>query len=316
MSPGAFLTTLAYRDVPAWTARAEIVDRREHSQPELLRDVVRRARRHRVVVLDGSGHLDQVAGVVLARRRPRPRVIMTDATWSRGGWWGDRVAMRAGLRAMDGAHITYAVLSSEERERFPRTWGVDSARVAFVPFCRTLTSEELAVPPSDDGYAWSGGDSFRDWDTFLAAVRRLPETRFRVASATLASRDGLPPNLEAGRVPHEAFVDQLRRASVAVVPMPAGIERSAGQQTYLNAMAFGKPVVVADAPGVRDHVEDGETGLVVPAGDADALAGALAALAADPGEARALGERARAAVEARFTRTHYAERLLELVDAA
>ncbi len=43
-----------------------------------------------------------------------------------------------------------------------------------------------------------------------------------------------------------------------------------------QAMAVGRPVVTADTPAVREVLEDGRTALLVPAGDPDALAAALA----------------------------------------
>ncbi|HWQ10643.1 MAG TPA: glycosyltransferase, partial [Holophaga sp.] len=66
----------------------------------------------------------------------------------------------------------------------------------------------------------------------------------------------------------------------------------------LEAMAFGKPVVstaIARSGVPRVNV-DGVTGLVVPPGDAAALAGALARLLGDAALARRLGEGGRAAV--------------------
>ncbi len=56
--------------------------------------------------------------------------------------------------------------------------------------------------------------------------------------------------------------------------------------TVLEAMAAGLPVAATDVPGTREAVADGETGRLVPYGDAAALATALEALAApDPGDA-------------------------------
>jgi glycosyltransferase involved in cell wall biosynthesis len=69
----------------------------------------------------------------------------------------------------------------------------------------------------------------------------------------------------------------------------------------IEAMAAARPVVATRVGGVPDVVEDGFTGLLVPAADPEALARALLVLANDPDRRRALGQAARASVAARFT---------------
>jgi glycosyltransferase involved in cell wall biosynthesis len=64
--------------------------------------------------------------------------------------------------------------------------------------------------------------------------------------------------------------------------------------SLLEAMALGRPVVTSDVGGASEAVADGETGIVVPAGDTNAAAAAFARLAADPAAARAMGDRGRA----------------------
>ena len=114
------------------------------------------------------------------------------------------------------------------------------------------------------------------------------------------------------------YDEQFRRAAVVVVPLKAHSERSAGQQTYLNAMVLGKAVIVTDALGVREYVEHGRTGLVVPPADPAALRTALdwALDPANQSEVRALGRRAREAALERFGPERYAERLLQVLDLA
>lgn len=58
----------------------------------------------------------------------------------------------------------------------------------------------------------------------------------------------------------------------------------------LEAMAAGLPVVATDVEGVAEVVTDGETGLVVPPGDADALTAALSRLLGDPSLRRRLAQ--------------------------
>jgi glycosyltransferase involved in cell wall biosynthesis len=60
--------------------------------------------------------------------------------------------------------------------------------------------------------------------------------------------------------------------------------------SVMEAMAAGLPVVATAVGGVPELVIDGETGLLVPAGDERAFAAALAALAADPERRREFGE--------------------------
>ena len=56
----------------------------------------------------------------------------------------------------------------------------------------------------------------------------------------------------------------------------------------LEALAAGLPVVATDIPVFAEYLTDGESALLVPPGDAGALAGALGSLARDPGERRRL----------------------------
>lgn len=70
--------------------------------------------------------------------------------------------------------------------------------------------------------------------------------------------------------------------------------------SVLEAMAWSKPVVATDVGGLPDLVDDGQTGLLVPANDADALAGALVAMGADPERRKRFGRAGRAKGERSF----------------
>lgn len=66
----------------------------------------------------------------------------------------------------------------------------------------------------------------------------------------------------------------------------------------LEAMAMGKVVVASDVGGLKELIQDRETGLLFPAGDAEALAATLQETIADRGSWEAMGERARLHVTA------------------
>ena len=69
----------------------------------------------------------------------------------------------------------------------------------------------------------------------------------------------------------------------------------------MEAMAVGRPVVATDVNGVRELMEDGKTGLIVPPRDPEALASAIASLIDDPDTCGRMGEAGRQRVQAQFT---------------
>lgn len=71
--------------------------------------------------------------------------------------------------------------------------------------------------------------------------------------------------------------------------------------TILEAMAAGKPVVTTNVGGCAEAVADGETGVVLPPEDPEALAEALEYVLTRPDEARRMGEAGRRRVEEHFT---------------
>ncbi len=77
----------------------------------------------------------------------------------------------------------------------------------------------------------------------------------------------------------------------------------------LEAMAMRKPVVATRTGGLPEIVRDGETGVLVPPGDPDALANAVTRLAQDPPRRRKLGEAGRDRVAVHFTVDAMMERL-------
>jgi glycosyltransferase involved in cell wall biosynthesis len=85
-------------------------------------------------------------------------------------------------------------------------------------------------------------------------------------------------------------------AHIAVLPSYyEGLPKS-----LLEAAACGRPMVATDVSGCREIVKEGETGLLVPVGDAQALARAIASLAKDADLRRRLGGAARRRVEENY----------------
>lgn len=96
-----------------------------------------------------------------------------------------------------------------------------------------------------------------------------------------------PPGAQwRGEVPHHEVVALFNSARAVVVP---SVWADPCPTVVLEAMARGRPVVAAASGGIVDMVVDGRTGFLVPPGDANALAGALATLLRQPETAEAFG---------------------------
>jgi glycosyltransferase involved in cell wall biosynthesis len=105
-----------------------------------------------------------------------------------------------------------------------------------------------------------------------------------------------------GALPHDDVVAWYERASVFVLPC---ITTPDGQVDGIpnvvpEAMAMGVPIVSSDLPAQRELVTDEVDGLLVPSGDAGALADAVERVLRDPGLAAALAAAGREAVLQRF----------------
>lgn len=106
---------------------------------------------------------------------------------------------------------------------------------------------------------------------------------------------GLPFPLEiTGNLDHGKFLSVMATADIVVVP-----SRFEGfGLTALEAMSMSKPVIASTAGGLPEVL--GGTGRLVPVGDLQAIASAIAELASDPDTRAALGTSARARAEANF----------------
>lgn len=106
----------------------------------------------------------------------------------------------------------------------------------------------------------------------------------------------VPPRLRpdlvfVGSVPQQDLPSYYASADLFCAPSLGG--ESFGI-VLVEAMAMGLPVVCSDIGGYRDLVRDNREGLLVPARDPEALAGALGALLDNPARRAALAEAARA----------------------
>lgn len=163
---------------------------------------------------------------------------------------------------------------------------------------------------------------YKGVDYLVEAFGRLQN---RTATLLIVGEGPLQPQLEAlasekgirdrtvflGQVDDDDLLGYYHACDLFVLPSIANTEAFGIVQ--LEAMACGKPVVSTDLPtGVPFINQHGKTGLIVPPGDAEALAGAIERLLDDPALAARYGEAGRKRVHEEFTREKMLDRVLDL----
>jgi glycosyltransferase involved in cell wall biosynthesis len=118
-------------------------------------------------------------------------------------------------------------------------------------------------------------------EAFRWIRRSLPEARLWVIGRGAMEprlRESAPDGVEfLGRVSREEMYERMARAHCLLVPSV----REGWGLVVTEANSVGTPAVGYDAPGIRDSIRPGRTGLLVPAGDARALGDAAVALIGD-----------------------------------
>jgi glycosyltransferase involved in cell wall biosynthesis len=118
-----------------------------------------------------------------------------------------------------------------------------------------------------------------------------------VMAETVRERAALDSRLVyLGRVDHKEVGGIIARGICGLSPMvePGRSLSGVVPLKLFEALACGVAVIVTDLPGQADIVRRDDVGIVIPPGDPDALAAAVARLASDPDAAQAMGRRARA----------------------
>jgi glycosyltransferase involved in cell wall biosynthesis len=184
---------------------------------------------------------------------------------------------------------------------------------------------EFTVTPENDGVPIIMLAARLLWDKgvgeFVAAARKLKEADTAARFVLVGEPDPENPMSVRGeelrRWEEEGCIEWwgrrddmpevLRQAHVVCLPS----YREGLPKVLLEAAACGRAIVATDTPGCRDVVSDGENGLLVPVGDAAALAAAVRRLVDDSPLRREMGRCGRERVEREFSVARVVDDTLE-----
>lgn len=162
----------------------------------------------------------------------------------------------------------------------------DRVITSFHGVLENLVFPDLPVPVNRDIDILFFGRRYRykGLDVLLEAIRQL-RARGRDPKVLIAGQGpeavGETPGVSVldRYVPDRELAQLVARARVVVMPY----RDATGSQVPQTAFAYGTPVVASAVGCLAEYVEDGVTGLLVPPGDAESLAGALDRLLGDAG---------------------------------
>jgi glycosyltransferase involved in cell wall biosynthesis len=251
-----------------------------------------------------------------------------------------RVRTNAANRALYGRLVDHLILVDEsvraQYAGFLSDQTIDPARISVIPSAYRADLFHGGV----DGRPLRRALGIADDVTVIGVAGRLVRDKGHTHLFQAAERlraDGAPLALVlAGAGPLEAELKEEARArglapmthflgfrpdiaaveaafDIAVLP---SVGCDASSAAIKESMALGIPIVASDIGGARVIIRDGETGLVVPPGDAAALEKALRILLADPARGRAMAQKARLEVAARYSIDRLADATLLAYETA
>jgi len=192
--------------------------------------------------------------------------------------------------------------------------GIDVERFerARVGFDRAQFLRRLGLPP-DCLLVGSVGElrTLKRHNDFVRAaariVSRFPETHFVLAGVDTTGDvrkqlEQLVIELELKDCFHFlGWVDEAEGLLCALDVFVSASETESFGLAMAEAMAAGTPVVATRTEGAQEIIEDQKTGLLVPIGDVERIAGAVITLLGDPERRRAMGSRAHQAAKTKFS---------------
>jgi glycosyltransferase involved in cell wall biosynthesis len=289
-------------------------------QDDLAAWIVRRLMRFRPAVLYERLALHSAAGAAAARRLSIPHLVEVNAPLPAEAHRYRALEDPATAHQLERTVLAGADLVFPVSPPLADYVKVRGAR--RVEILQNAVAVERFPPPRRNGARpvavfvgslrpWHGIEAIATaWRRLGAAAPRLIVVGEGPARTIL---DGAGASL-VGAIPHARVPALLARGDIGLAPYSADAPRYFSPLKLFEYLAAGLATVVADLPAVT-AVVDRDTAILIPPGDAEALADAVAELAADPARRRRLGENARTLVWSHHTWNHRARRIIESATA-
>ena len=198
----------------------------------------------------------------------------------------------------------FAVFSNVERALYAEHFDISPERIDMLHWgVQPPQVSPLERPVVAGDYICAVGGQGRGYGVLLEAMRRLPKVKAVIVSTPEAMQGlNVPGNVDVRLNTTLAEANNIIAHSGFMVLPLRDREVPCGHVTLVSAMHLGKAIVATASAGISDYLQDGVTGGLVGAGDAQALAARIDEFVADPAQRDRMGEGGRA-----FARAHCME---------
>ncbi len=228
-------------------------------------------------------------------------------------------SQRTSIRRSMSSISRIVVFSANQVPILQDLLGVTPERLTVVPFAvdtQYYSVSQADGPGGGGGLVAVGGDSRRDYATLMDAVRIAGVPITVVCYPQNISGLKLPPQVKIlSNVPHDEYRRLLLGADLVVTPTLAPAYPS-GQTVVLEAMSMGRATLTTDSPAMREYVNDGVDGVLVPPRAPAEMAQMISDLLKDDDRRQSLGAAAAKTVHAYFDLEHMWQKMAELLSIA
>jgi glycosyltransferase involved in cell wall biosynthesis len=231
-----------------------------------------------VMILNADALHALAAGIAKMLTRSPPLVLFYDTNLKRPHGLNENV--KAYVKSILFRSVDKFIAMHKRWDEYEKFYGIPKVKFEYIPFKSNNFDRLQQIAVNDEGYIFSGGASYRDYDCLLQAVQEidfpvkivLPPARLARYHNTPDFTDELPPHVSVIR--HDGTQDSWDRlianSTLVVIPILKDCIQPAGISVYLEAMALGKPVIISRGASTDGLLDDSMSSLFT-AGDAKEL---------------------------------------------
>ena len=200
--------------------------------------------------------------------RPASSVVYYDLILQRPTNILDRVIAR--LKSILLNQADYFYFLHRDIYGYIKYYSLNANKARYIPYKANNMKFVDKIVPEDHGYIFSAGVSHRDYNLLFSAIGELgykckviiPQSRIGIHN-TVFTQDNVPSNIEiiTSDVDQYTWNELLAKSRIVVLPILKDVLQPAGISVCLEAMAFGKPVVINKGTSVNGLITEQEVEL-------------------------------------------------------